>query len=62
MGVAVIRNKASGAGVKYTIAASWIPKLIEMNKTYDPLGRYNAVMAAADLFSVEPVAPAPTAK
>jgi len=55
MGVAVIRSKATGAGFKYTIAESWIPKLIDMNKTFDPLGRYNAVMSAADLFSVEPV-------
>jgi formylmethanofuran dehydrogenase subunit E len=55
MGVAVIRKKDGGAGVKYTISASWIPKLIDMNKTLDPLGRYNAVMNAADLFSVEAV-------
>ena len=26
-----------------------------MNKDYDPLGRYNAVMNAADLFDVEPL-------
>jgi len=57
LGVAVIRSKATGAGVRYTIAASWVPKLIDMNKQYDPLGRYNAVMGAADLFSVEPVPP-----
>jgi len=55
MGVAVIRSKATGAGLKYTIAASWIPKLIEMNKALDPMGRYDAVMKAADLFSVEPL-------
>jgi formylmethanofuran dehydrogenase subunit E len=55
MGVAVIRSKATGAGLRYTVAASWIPKLIEMNKAYDPLGRYDAVMKADDLFSVEPV-------
>ena len=56
MGVAVIRSKATGAGLRYTIADSWIPKLIDMNKTYDPMGRYDAVMSAADLFTVEPVA------
>jgi formylmethanofuran dehydrogenase subunit E len=55
MGVAVIRNKATGASVKYTIAEAWIPKLIDMNKTYDPLGRYNAVMNAPDLFTVEAI-------
>ena len=55
LGVAVIRSKATGAGLKYSVAASWIPKLIEINKTYDPMGRYDAVMKAADLFSVEPL-------
>ena len=55
MGIAVIRSKATGAGFKYTIAASWIPKLIAMNKEYDPMGRYDAVMNAADLFTVEPL-------
>jgi hypothetical protein len=55
MGVAVIRSKATGAGLKYSIAASWIPKLIEMNKAFDPRGRNDAVMSAADLFSVEPL-------
>jgi len=55
MGVAVIRSKATGAGFKYTIPASWIPKLEDMNKQYGPLGRFNAVMNAADLFSVEPL-------
>ena len=55
MGVAVIRSKATGAGLKYTIAASWVPKLIEMNKAFDPLARYDAVMNAADLFNVEPL-------
>lgn len=56
MGVAVIRSKATGAGLKYTIAASWIAKLIGINKAYDPMGRYDAVMKAADLFNVEPLA------
>jgi len=55
MGVAIIRSKATGAGFKYTIAASWIPKLIAINKKYDPMGRYDAVMSAAGLFSVGPV-------
>ena len=55
LGVAEIRSKATGAGVRYTVAASWIPKLIAMNKELDPLGRYNAVMDAADLFSVDPL-------
>ena len=55
MGVAIIRSKTTGAGFKYTIPASWIPKLEDMNKQYDPMGRYDAVMNATDLFSVEPL-------
>jgi formylmethanofuran dehydrogenase subunit E len=55
MAVAVIRSKATGAGLKYAIADTWIPKLIDMNKAFDPRGRYDAVMNAPDLFSVEPL-------
>jgi len=57
MAVAVIRSKATGAGVRYTIAESWIAKLIDINKTYDPMGRYDAVMNAPDLFTVETLPP-----
>jgi hypothetical protein len=57
LGVAVIRRKDTGAGVRYSIDAAWIPKLIDINKTYDPMGRYDAVMSAAHLFDVVPLAP-----
>ena len=62
MGVAVIRSKATSAGLKYTIPAAWISKLEDMNKQYDPMGRYNAVMTAPNLFSVEtlPAAQSPS--
>jgi len=41
--------------LKYTIPISWLPKLGEINRTIqDPLARYDAVMKAADLFTVEP--------
>jgi hypothetical protein len=60
MGVAEIRSKATGVGFKYTIPASWLPKLDEMNKNYDAIGRFDAVMNATDLFSVEPLPPAPS--
>jgi hypothetical protein len=53
MGVAVIRHRKTGAGLKYTIGEEWIGKLIDMNKTLDPMGRYQAVMNAADLYKVE---------
>jgi hypothetical protein len=58
MGVAEIRSKATGAGLKYTIPASWLPKLDAINKNPDALGRFNAVMNAPDLFTVEPLPPA----
>jgi len=62
LGVAIIRSKTTGAAVKYTVAASWIAKLIAMNKELDPLGRYNAVMNAPDLFSVETLPAEPPSK
>lgn len=52
--VIVIRPRQGGAGFKYTIPMSALPKLGEMNKTLDPRGRYDAVMAAEGLFQTEP--------
>lgn len=51
--VAVITHKQSGASVKYTIAESWMPRLVEMNKTLDEAGRFDAVMKAEGLFQAE---------
>jgi hypothetical protein len=51
--VIVIRPRRGGAGYKYTIPMASLPKLAEMNKTLDPRGRYDAVMAADGLFEVE---------
>ena len=53
--VAVIRPRKGGAGFKYTIPTSALAKLGPMNKDLDPRGRYDAVMAADGLFTVEPV-------
>lgn len=51
----VIRPRKGGAGFKYTVPMSIMPKLDEINKTVqDSLGRYKAVMALPDIFSVEP--------
>ena len=52
MAVVVVRSKQSGAAVRYTIADNWVPRLIEMNKAFDPRGRYDAVMSADGLFDV----------
>lgn len=52
--VIVVRPRRGGAGFKYTIPLSALPKLAEMNKTLQPRGRYDAVMATDGLFAVEP--------
>jgi len=53
--VIVIRPRKGGAGIKYTIPTSALAKLDPINKTLDPRGRYDAVMATDGLFLVEPV-------
>ena len=52
--VIVIRPRRGGPGFKYTIPMMALPKLAEMNKTLQPRGRYDAVMATDGLFTVEP--------
>ena len=39
--------------MRYTISESWILRLIDLNKTVDPMGRCEAVMKEEDLFSIE---------
>ena len=54
--VVIVRPRKGGDGLKYTVLMSMMPKLGQINSTIqDPLGRYNAVMAIGDLYSVEPV-------
>jgi formylmethanofuran dehydrogenase subunit E len=54
--VAIIRQRRGGNGLKYTVPMSMMPKLGQINSIIqDPVGRYNAVMAIADLYSVESV-------
>ena len=53
--VIVIRPRQGGAGFKYTIPLSALAQLGPMNAKLDPRGRYDAVMAADGLFTVEPV-------
>jgi len=53
--VAVIRPRKGGAGLRYTIPAAALAKLGPMNQTLDPRGRYDAVMTANGLFTVEAV-------
>lgn len=55
LAVAVIRPRQGGPGFKYTVPVSALAKLGPMNQTLDPKGRYDAVMAADGLFTIEPM-------
>jgi hypothetical protein len=49
------RPRQGGDGLKYTVPMSHMTRLGEINRTIqDPLARHSAVMAIADLFTVEP--------
>jgi formylmethanofuran dehydrogenase subunit E len=53
--VVIVKPRKGGEGLKYTVPMSVMPKLDQINSTIpDPLGRYDAVMAIPDLFTVEP--------
>ena len=52
LAVVVVRDRKSGAGVRYAIADEWMAKIADWNKTLDPAGRYQAVMSAPGLFQV----------
>lgn len=49
----VIRHRKTGAIARYSISSEWLPVLLELNRSRDPLGRYEAVMAADQLIRVE---------
>jgi formylmethanofuran dehydrogenase subunit E len=53
MGVAIIQHRVTGRTVQYEIPAASLSRLLEWNKAYDARGRYDAVMAANDLFTVK---------
>ena len=54
LAVVVVRDKKSGAGLRYTIADAWMAKIADWNKNLDPAGRYQAAISAAGLFEVAP--------
>jgi formylmethanofuran dehydrogenase subunit E len=56
LAVAIVRNRKTGEGFRYTVADSWLPKVIEWNKTLDPAGRFDAAMKVEGLFEVAPAA------
>ena len=54
--VVLIRPRKGGDGLKYTVPMSMLPKLGQINSTIqNPRGRYDAVMAITDLYTVEAV-------
>jgi formylmethanofuran dehydrogenase subunit E len=54
MAVIVVRSKMTGKAVRYRVPESWIGRLIEINREFDPVGRYDEVMKADGLFEVAP--------
>ena len=54
LAVVVVRDRKTGAGLRYSIADSWLERIVAWNRTLDPIGRYQAVMAAEGLFDVVP--------
>jgi formylmethanofuran dehydrogenase subunit E len=54
LAVIVVRDRKGGAGVRYTIKDEWLPTILDWLKSKDPMGRYQAAMAAEGLFEVTP--------
>ena len=54
LAVAIIRNRKTGEGLRYTVSDEWLPKVREWIQTLDASGRYQAVMKAEGLFQVAP--------
>ena len=50
--VIIVRRKQTSDAMKYTVADSWLSKLIEWNRMPDLRARYEAVMNADALFDV----------
>jgi formylmethanofuran dehydrogenase subunit E len=52
MAVIVIRNRKTGHGLRYSISDDWLPIILGWNKL-EPAARFDAAMAAEQLFQVE---------
>lgn len=52
LAVVVIRDRKTGAGVRYAVADEWMAKIVDWNKNLDPAGRHQAAMSAPGLFEV----------
>jgi len=47
----IVTNRKTGEALRYTVAESWIPKMLGWNKL-EPQARWDAAMAAQGLFEV----------
>jgi formylmethanofuran dehydrogenase subunit E len=54
LAVVVVRDRKSGAGLRYTVADAWMARIAEWNSSLEAAGRYQAVMSADGLFEVSP--------
>jgi len=54
LGAVVVAHRKTGRNVRYEIPRTALARVGEWNKTLDPVGRYDAVMAAEGLFSARP--------
>jgi formylmethanofuran dehydrogenase subunit E len=52
LAVVIVRDRKTGAGVRYSISDAWMTRIADWNRTLDPAGRYAAVMGAPGLFDV----------
>ena len=50
----VVRNKRTGASVRYRVASRWMPEIGKWNRTLNERGRYDAVMQTDGLYEVAP--------
>jgi formylmethanofuran dehydrogenase subunit E len=53
MAMIVIRNRKTGEGLRYSISDDWLPTILGWNKL-DLAARFDAAMAAKQLFQSEP--------
>jgi len=49
----IISNRETGEGLNYSISETWLPIILNCNKS-EPLERFSAAMAAEGFFDAEP--------
>jgi len=54
LAMVVVRHRKTGAIARYSVSTDWLPVLLDLNRSRDPMGRYEAVMTADQLIQAEP--------